>query len=291
MGTSERGLVWRLLQYGLLIRIDRPIGSLLLLWPTLWGLWIAGHGQPQALIVAVFLAGVFLTRSAGCVINDYADRDFDPHVARTRDRPLAAGHITPHQALGLFAVLCLCALGLVLLLNRLTLMLAFIGLALTAVYPFVKRYSHLPQFFLGVAFSWGIPMAFAAQTGRVPGLAWGLVLANLFWAVAYDTMYAMADREDDLKVGVKSTAILFGRYDRAWVAVFQAASLITLAAIGNSLGLGSYYYGGWLLALLLALYQQYLIRRRDRAASFKAFLNNGWFGAAIFVGLVLAYLE
>jgi len=291
MVMSESRLIGRLTQYGLLIRLDKPIGSLLLLWPTLWALWIAGQGRPDALNVAVFLAGVFVMRSAGCVINDYADRDLDPHVERTRGRPLAAGLIGPVEALVVFAVLCLCGLALVLLLNRLTVMLAFIGVALTAVYPFVKRYSHLPQFFLGVAFSWGIPMAYAAQTGHVPGLAWVLVLANLCWAVAYDTMYAMADREDDLKVGVKSTAILFGRYDRFSVGVFQAVTLAILAVIARSLNLNAYYYVGWVLALGLALYQQYLIRDRGRSESFKAFLNNAWFGGAIFTGLVLAYLD
>lgn len=287
----ERGLVWRFTQYGRLIRLDRPIGSLLLLWPTLWGLWIAGEGRPDPLIVSVFLAGVLVMRSAGCVINDYADRAFDPRVERTRDRPLAAGHVTRREALVLFFALCLCALGLVLLLNRLAILLALVGVVITAVYPFIKRYSHLPQFVLGLAFSWGIPMAFAAQTGDVPAVAWSLMLANLCWTVAYDTMYAMADRDDDMKVGVKSTAILFGRYDRLLVGVFQVATLGVLALIGNALVLGAYYYGAWWLAVGLALYQQYLIRNREREESFKAFLNNTWFGAAIFVGLLLDFLH
>jgi 4-hydroxybenzoate polyprenyltransferase len=280
----------RLPQYLLLMRADRPIGTFLLLWPTLWALWIAGQGRPDALVVVVFTAGVFLVRSAGCVINDYADRDFDPHVARTRERPLAARRVSAREALALFAVLGLAAFGLVLLMNRLTVLMALAGAFLTVSYPFLKRLTHLPQFYLGAAFGWGIPMAFAAQTGGVPAVAWLLFLANVLWAVAYDTMYAMVDREDDLKIGVKSTAILFGRYDRAMVGVAQALTLALLAGAGAALGLGAYYHvllGG---AGVFAVYQQWLIRAREPKRCFRAFLNNAWFGAAVFVGLVLDYL-
>jgi 4-hydroxybenzoate polyprenyltransferase len=280
----------RLPQYLLLMRADRPIGTFLLLWPTLWALWIAGQGRPDALVVVVFTAGVFLMRSAGCVINDYADRDFDPHVARTRERPLAARRVSAREALALFAVLGLAAFGLVLLMNRLTVLMALAGAFLTVSYPFLKRLTHLPQFYLGAAFGWGIPMAFAAQTGGVPAVAWLLFLANVLWAVAYDTMYAMVDREDDLKIGVKSTAILFGRYDRAMVGVAQALTLALLAGAGAALGLGAYYHvllGG---AGVFAVYQQWLIRAQEPKRCFRAFLNNAWFGAAVFVGLVLDYL-
>ncbi len=279
----------RLTEYALLMRIDRPIGTLLLLWPTLWALWIAASGRPDALVLLVFVLGVFLMRSAGCVINDYADRGFDPHVARTRNRPLAAGRVAPREALILFAVLCLAAFALVLLLNRLTILLSLVGALLAASYPFMKRLTHIPQAYLGVAFGWGIPMAFAAQTGAVPATAWWLLAANVVWAVAYDTMYAMVDRADDLRVGVKSTAILFGRRDRLAVGLLQALTLALLAAIGVSLNLGAYYYGGLAAAAALAGYQQFLIRHREPARCFKAFLNNAWFGAAVFGGLALHY--
>jgi 4-hydroxybenzoate polyprenyltransferase len=224
------------------------------------------------------------------VINDYADRDFDPHVARTRERPLAARRVSAREALALFAVLGLAAFGLVLLMNRLTVLMALAGAFLTVSYPFLKRLTHLPQFYLGAAFGWGIPMAFAAQTGGVPAVAWLLFLANVLWAVAYDTMYAMVDREDDLKIGVKSTAILFGCYDRAMVGVAQALTLALLAGAGAALGLGAYYHvllGG---AGVFAVYQQWLIRAQEPKRCFRAFLNNAWFGAAVFVGLVLDYL-
>jgi 4-hydroxybenzoate polyprenyltransferase len=280
----------RLKDYAQLMRLHRPIGILLLLWPTLWALWIAGHGRPDPPVFVVFVLGVVLMRSAGCVINDYADRDFDPHVARTRDRPVAAGRVSPREALALFTVLCLIAFALVLTLNRLTVLLSFAGAFLAATYPFLKRYSHLPQFYLGMAFGWGIPMAFAAQTGGVPGLAWILFAANIFWAVAYDTAYAMVDREDDLKVGVKSTAILFGRHDRAMIFVFHIVTIALLALTGALAGLGLGYYAGLTAALGFALYQQRLMRHRDRDGCFRAFLNNNWFGAAVFAGLVLDYL-
>jgi len=279
----------RLRDYALLMRLDRPIGILLLLWPTLWGLWFAGEGRPDWRVLAVFVVGVVLMRSAGCVINDYADRGFDPHVARTRERPLAAGRVSPRAALVLFAVLCLAAFALVLTLNRLTILLSFAGAFLAASYPFLKRHTHLPQFYLGVAFGWGIPMAFAAQTGTVPPLAWVLFAANVCWSVAYDTAYAMVDREDDLKVGVKSTAILFGRYDRLFIGLFHALTLGLLAAAGVLAGRGFLYYVGLAAAALLTLYQQYLIRDRARDHCFKAFLDNSRFGAAVFAGLALDY--
>jgi len=280
----------RLLQYAYLMRLHRPIGIFLLLWPALWALWIAGEGSPDPLVLFVFVAGVVLMRSAGCVINDYADRDFDPHVARTRGRPIAAGQVTPRGALILFAVLCLLALGLVLLMNSLTIWLSLVGALLAVTYPFMKRYTHLPQVYLGAAFGWAVPMAFAAQTGEVPRVAWLLFVATILWATAYDTMYGMVDREDDLKIGVKSTAILFGESDRLIIAIIQVVLLLALVLAGQAAGLGLYYYFGLLLATALLVYQQYLIRERRPAACFKAFLNNNWFGAAVFGGIVLEYL-
>ena len=280
----------RLRQYAYLMRLHKPIGIFLLLWPTLWALWIAGEGYPDPLVVFVFVSGVVLMRSAGCVINDYADRDFDPHVARTRERPIAAGRVTPREALVLFAVLCLAAFALVLLMNSLTVWMSLGGGLLAATYPFMKRYTHLPQVYLGAAFGWAVPMAFAAQTGELPKVAWLLFVATVLWATAYDTMYGMVDREDDLKIGVKSTAILFGEADRVIIAVIQGVLLIALVLAGQSAGLGGYYYFGLLLALGLVFYQQYLIREREPAACFKAFLNNNWFGAAVFGGILLDYL-
>ena len=280
----------RLLQYAYLMRLHRPIGIFLLLWPALWALWIAGEGSPDPLVVFVFVAGVVLMRSAGCVINDYADRDFDPHVARTRERPIAAGCVKPKEALILFAVLCLLALGLVLLMNSLTIWLSLVGALLAVTYPFMKRYTHLPQVYLGAAFGWAVPMAFAAQTGEVPRVGWLLFVATILWATAYDTMYGMVDREDDLKIGVKSTAILFGDSDRLIIAIIQVVLLLALVLAGQAAGLGIYYYFGLLLATTLLVYQQYLIRERRPAACFKAFLNNNWFGAAVFGGIVLDHL-
>jgi len=278
----------KLKEYAQLMRLDRPIGILLLMWPTLWGLWFAGAGRPGWLILFVFVIGVVLMRSAGCVINDYADREFDPHVERTRNRPLAAGRVSKREALTLFISLCLAAFLLVLLMNRLTIALSFAGAFLAASYPFMKRYTHLPQFYLGVAFGWSIPMAFAAQTGSVPMLAWILFVANMFWSVAYDTAYAMVDREDDLKVGVKSTAILFGRFDRLMIAVFHLLCLALLAWAGKIAGLGPLYFAGLAIALSLAAWQQWLIRDRQGPACFRAFLNNNWFGAVVFAGLFLS---
>ncbi len=278
-----------LLPYAQLMRLDRPVGTLLLLWPTLWALWIASEGSPDSLVLFVFVSGVFLMRSAGCVANDYADRDFDGHVARTRERPLPAGRIKPRQALLLLAGLCLLAFLLVLLMNNLTIMLSFVGIVLAITYPFSKRYTYLPQFHLGLAFGWGIPMAFAAQTNEVTDIAWLLLIANVLWSVAYDTMYAMVDREDDLKIGVKSTAILFADMDRLIIGCIQILMLICMLFIGEKLELGLYYYASLGVAAALFAYQQYLIRERDKAGCFTAFLNNNWAGMAIFIGLLLHY--
>ena len=279
----------RLREYALLMRLDRPIGSLLLLWPALWALWIAAQGAPDPRILLIFVVGVVLMRSAGCVINDYADRDIDPRVARTRDRPLAAGRVAPREALGLFLALCLGAFALVLLLNPLTVMLSVAGFALAATYPFHKRFSPLPQVHLGLAFGWAVPMAFAALQNGVPPLAWLLMGAALLWAVAYDTMYAMVDREDDLRAGVKSTAILFGAHDRALIGVFQILTLLALLLAGRHAGLGPAYHAGLVVAGGLALHQQRLIRGRAPARCFRAFLNNNWFGGSVFGGIALDY--
>lgn len=280
----------RLYQYYLLTRLHKPTGMLLLLWPTLWALWIAAGGVPELHILLVFVLGVVLMRSAGCVINDYADRNFDPHVRRTRERPIAAGKVSPREALLLFSVLCAAAFALVLTLNRHTLYLSFGALLLAAIYPFAKRYTQLPQLVLGAAFGWAIPMAFAAVQGRVPQLGWLLFTVNVLWATAYDTFYAMVDRDDDLKIGVKSTAILFGESDRQIVGVLQGLVIGGLLLVGQLAGLGVYYYLGLLVAAGLALYQQYLARNRDRAGCFQAFLNNNWLGAAVFAGISLHYL-
>jgi 4-hydroxybenzoate polyprenyltransferase len=280
----------RLRQYALLMRLDRPIGSLLLLWPALWALWLAGAGHPQPLVVVVFVLGVVLMRSAGCVINDYADRNVDPHVARTRQRPLAAGRVTSREALSLFVVLCLLAFALVLLMNRLTVIMSFGAVILAVIYPFMKRYTHLPQVVLGMAFGWAVPMAYAAQTGAVPPVAWLLFIATVLWDTAYDTMYAMVDRPDDLRIGVKSTAILFGEADRHLIALIQGLFFVVMIMIGRQMQLGVYYYAGLVTAMGLAAYQLLLIRRRDPGECFKAFLNNNWFGMAIFAGIVVHYL-
>ena len=280
----------KLCDYALLIRFDRPIGTFLLLWPTLWGLWIAAQGQPSAKNVIIFVAGVFVMRSAGCIINDVADRDIDQHVDRTKERPITSGRVSVKEAMVLFAGFGLIAFLLVLNLNVKAIMLSMVGAVLAACYPFMKRITHLPQVFLGVAFSWGIPMAFAAQTNTVPSICWWIMLANLFWVVAYDTMYAMSDKEDDLKIGVKSTAILFGQYDRVMVLICQALVFVLLIHIGQLLALNHYYYFMLGLAGLFALFQVSLYYTRDRQKCFQAFLNNAWFGASIFVGLVLAYL-
>ncbi len=279
----------RLKEYALLVRLHRPIGILLLLWPTLWGLWVAGAGEPPVRMLLIFVLGVVLTRSAGCVINDYADRDFDPHVERTRDRPIAAGRVAPREALALFVALALLAFLLVLQLNAFALTLSLGALFLAVSYPFLKRYTHLPQLYLGIAFGWPILMAFAALTETLPPVAWTLFLANVCWSVAYDTQYSMVDRDDDIRIGVKSTAILFGTYDRLLVGVAHASTLGSLVLAGAIATLGPWYYAGLLAAAGLALYQQHLMRNRDRDGCFRAFLNNNWFGAAVFAGLLLHY--
>jgi len=280
----------RLRAYAELMRLDRPVGIWLLLWPTLWALWLASGGLPSLVLLAVFTAGTVVMRSAGCVINDFADRDFDPQVARTRNRPLASGRLRAVDALVLFAALLLCALLLALPLNGRALLLALPAALLAASYPFAKRFHSLPQAHLGLAFSWGIPMAYAAVRGVVPWREAGLLMAaNVCWVIAYDTLYAMADREDDLKIGVKSSAILFGRYDRLIVGLLQLATLLLLAAVGALAALRWPYYAGLLLAAGLAAQEQWMAHRREPAACFRAFLHNVRFGAAVFAGLALSY--
>ena len=271
--------------YEKLMRLDKPIGTLLLLWPTLWALWIATDGQPQALVAWIFILGTLLMRSAGCVINDYADRDFDPHVERTKDRPLAARRVSTREALTLAGVLVFLAFLLVLPIFREVWWLTLIAVFLAASYPFTKRFFALPQAYLGVAFGFGIPMAFAAVTGEVSPLGWTLLLSNIFWALAYDTEYAMVDREDDLKIGIRTAAITFGRFDVVAVMLCYAATLGILAAVGRELDYGVPYFSGLGLAAALAAYHYTLIRHRDRAGCFAAFRHNNWFGAAIFAGI------
>jgi len=273
-----------------LTRLHRPIGILLLLWPTLWGVWIAGGGYPAWHIVVVFTFGTVLMRSAGCVINDYADRHIDRHVERTRGRPLASGRVSEAEALWLAAALTLAAFLLVLTLNALTLLLSIPAVFLAASYPFTKRFFAIPQAYLGIAFGFGIPMAFAAQLGGVPPVAWLLLLANVFWAIAYDTEYAMVDRDDDIHLGIHSSALLFGKYDVAAVMACYAVTLGLLAAAGRTVGLGWAYYAGLAVAAGIALYHYTLIRNRNREQCFKAFLHNNWFGAAVFAGVALDYL-
>jgi 4-hydroxybenzoate polyprenyltransferase len=283
-------LLDRALQYSLLARLHRPIGIFILLWPTFWALWIAGEGSPNKLVIFVFSLGVVLMRSAGCVINDYADRDFDPHVERTKLRPIAAGKVQSKEALAVFVVLSLCAFSLVLLLNFYTIMLSFVGAFLAASYPFMKRYTQLPQAYLGIAFGWAVPMAFAAQQDTIPNVAWVLYLAVILWALVYDTMYAMVDKEDDIKIGVKSTAILFGDYDRHIMAVLQLIIMVLLIEVGLMQQMGYLYFLGLAMASGFSIYQQRLIYHRDKALCFKAFLNNNWFGAAVFAGIFLDYI-
>lgn len=280
----------RLKHYIALTRLNRPIGILLLLWPTLWALWISSAGHPDVIVLVVFVLGTVLMRSAGCAINDYADRDFDAHVKRTAGRPLAAKKISTKEALSVAAILALIAFLLVLLfLNRLTLYLSFAALFLAISYPFTKRFLAMPQAYLGIAFGFGIPMAFAAQTGSVPALAWWMLLANIFWTLAYDTEYAMVDRDDDVKIGIKTTALLFGRYDVAIVMACYAAMLAILVAIGNAVGLGWPYFTGLVVACGIALFHYTLIRERLREQCFKAFLHNNWLGFAVFCGVMVDY--
>ena len=275
--------------YVRLTRLDRPIGIWLLMWPTLWALWIAGHGRPDAKLFVIFVLGTVLMRSAGCAINDYADRSFDPNVARTKDRPVAAGRVSPIEALLLFAGLSLTALTLVLQLNRSTLLLAVAGAALAVSYPFIKRFLSVPQLYLGLSFGWGIPMAFEAQLERIPRVAWLLFLANLLWVTVYDTMYAMVDRDDDVKIGVRSTAILFGDSDRHIIAALQGLTLLSLYLVGGMMRMSHWYYGGLAAGALFFLYELWLIRARDREACFRAFLNNHYFGLCVFLGIALNY--
>ena len=277
-------------QYWILARFNRPIGILILLWPALWALWVASAGHPDPLVLTVICSGVVLMRAAGCVINDYADRDFDPHVERTKQRPIAAGKVTPKEALWFFVILCLWAFGLVLLLNTYTIALSFVGAFLAASYPFMKRYTQLPQAYLGIAFGWAVPMSFSAQTDAIPPVAWVMYLAVLLWALVYDTMYAMVDKDDDLKIGVKSTAILFGAYDRHIMAVLQLIIISLLIAVGQMQQLHLPYYGGLVVATGLSIYQQKLIYHREKTLCFKAFLNSNWFGVAVFIGLCVDYL-
>lgn len=280
----------RLALYFELMRLDRPVGTLLLLWPTLAALWLAARGLPPWHLIAVFTVGTFVMRSAGCVINDIADRDWDRFVARTRERPLTAGRVSEREALGLFAVLVLLAALLLVFVTPLTRALAVAGLALAVVYPFAKRWTYLPQVVLGAAFSWAIVMAYASVQSSVPAEAWLLFVGSLFWIVAYDTEYAMVDRDDDLRVGIKSTAILFGGADRFMVGVLQAGALLTLALLGAQLELGTFYHAGLAAAAALFGYQQFLIRDRSRDGCFRAFRNNTWVGFALFAGVVLETL-
>ncbi|MBT3046231.1 MAG: 4-hydroxybenzoate octaprenyltransferase [Candidatus Thiodiazotropha sp.] len=289
-GTGPVDWLERLRRYALLVRLNRPIGILLLLWPTLWALWIAGDGMPAWNIVLIFIAGVALMRSAGCAINDYADRDFDGHVARTQTRPIASGLVTPAEALGVFLALSLIAASLLFFLNWPTRFMSLVALLLTAVYPFMKRYTHLPQIVLGAAFGWAVPMAFMALNEAVPMVAWLLFGSALIWALIYDTQYAMVDRDDDLKIGIKSSAILFGRHDRLIIGLLQAIMIALLLVIGDLVGRGLYYNLGVMAGVALFAYQQWLIRRRESKACFQAFLNNNQFGMLIFIGLVVDYL-
>lgn len=280
----------RFKSYLQLMRFDRPIGTLLLLWPTLWALWLAAGGFPQWHLLLIFSLGVLLMRSAGCVINDYADRGVDGHVRRTAQRPLATGAVSAREALLLFAALCGAAFVLVLFTNRLTILLSFVAVALAATYPFMKRYTHLPQVVLGAAFGWSIPMAFAAQSGEVPRAAWLLFSANLLWTIAYDTFYAMVDREDDLKIGVKSTAILFGDDDRLATATLQVLTLLTLIFVGVQFKLAYWFYVALIGVAVLFVHQQWLIRERRPDLCFRAFIDNNRVGALIFAGIFLHYL-
>ena len=286
---STPSLRTRLTAYIQLMRADKPIGTYLLLWPTLWALWIAAEGVPALDLLLIFSLGVFLTRSAGCVINDYADRHIDGHVKRTHARPLPSGRVTEREAIYLFCGLMLVSFLLVLLTNTMTILMSFGGLALAFIYPFMKRYTHLPQLVLGAAFGWAIPMAFTAIQEQIPLTAWLLYAAKLLWTVAYDTQYAMVDRDDDLKIGVKSTAVLFGRHDKLIVGMLQLATLGVLVWVGQLEQLGVWYHVGLVAALGFFIYQQWLIRHRERMPCFRAFLNNHYAELAILVALIIDY--
>jgi len=279
----------KILLYAELIRFANPIGVYLLLWPTLWALAVAGEGAPNRWVLFVFVVGVFLMRSAGCAINDYADRDIDRHIARTKDRPLTSGRITEKEVIMVFLALSLLAFLLVLSLNRFTVLLSIVGLVLAATYPFMKRFHYLPQVHLGAAFGWAVPMAFAAQSESLPKQAWLLYLAAVIWAVIYDTMYSMADREDDLKIGIKSSAILFGEYDRAIIGLFQFLFILTLWLTGKELAFSTIYFYALGLVILLMIYEQFLIVYRVPENCFRAFLHNHWIGAIVFFGIMGHY--
>jgi 4-hydroxybenzoate polyprenyltransferase len=273
-----------------LVRLDRPVGIWLLMWPTLWALWLAGRGKPDEHVFVVFMLGTVLMRSAGCAINDFADRRYDPHVERTGQRPLAAGRVSGREAVAIWVILSLASLGLVMTLDRLTIELACIGAVLVVVYPFLKRFFPLPQLWLGAAFSWSVPMAYAAQAHEIPRLAWLLFAAGVLWSVVYDTMYAMVDRDDDLKLGIRSAAITFGDADRWVLGALQALVLYALWLAGEQCSLGHWFRAGLGAGALFFLYQQWLIRKRDRADCFRAFVNNQWFGLVVFAGIALDYL-
>jgi 4-hydroxybenzoate polyprenyltransferase len=286
---SQHPLKQKLQAYVHLMRADRPIGTYLLLWPTLWALWIASEGLPALDLLLIFCLGVFLTRSAGCVINDFADRHIDGHVKRTLNRPLPSGRVREREAIYLFCGLMLVSFLLVLLTNAMTILMSFGGLALAFIYPFMKRYTHLPQLVLGAAFGWAIPMAFTATQEALPLTAWLLYLAKLLWTVAYDTQYAMVDRDDDLKIGVKSTAVLFGRHDRLIIALLQLATLVVMLWVGQIEQLGLWYWLGLAGAATLFVYQHWLIRARERMPCFRAFLNNHYAELLVLLGLILEY--
>jgi 4-hydroxybenzoate polyprenyltransferase len=291
MNRTAMTLTERLTEYEKLMRLDKPIGILLLAWPTLWGLWLSSLGRPDFMVLWIFVIGIVLMRSAGCVINDYADRDFDPHVERTKNRPLAAGRVSPKEALILAGVLALLAFVLILpLQNMLLIQLSVIAAFLAASYPYTKRFLAIPQAYLGIAFGFGIPMAYAAHLDAIPSIAWVLMAANVFWAVAYDTEYAMVDRADDLKIGIKTSAITFGRHDITAVMLCYGITLALLGYVGWQLHLGWPYYLGLAAAAGIAGYHYTLIKERDPARCFKAFLHNNWFGAAVFAGMVASLL-
>lgn len=288
---TARSLARRLEAYAQLMRLDRPIGIWLLLWPVLWALWIAGAGRPPERVLIIFVLGVFVMRAAGCVVNDFADRDIDPQVKRTRDRPLAARRVSPYEALALFGVLIAIALWLVTKLDPFTIRLSVVGALLTVSYPLMKRWFPLPQFYLGLSFGgWGIPMAFAATLGTIPRVGWVLFFAAVLWAMVYDTLYAMVDREDDLKLGVRSSALLFADMDRLIIGAMQAMMLFALHLAGRSMEFGPWYRAGLAAAAVFFLWQQWIIRDREPAACFRAFLNNHYVGMVIFLGIVLDHL-
>lgn len=282
--TSDKAVA-----YWQLMRMDKPIGTLLLLWPTLWALIISAQGMPDIKVLIVFVLGVVFMRAAGCVINDFADRKVDGHVKRTKQRPLPSGRVTSKEALGLFFLLSTSSFLLVLSMNALTIQLSFVGIVLAFIYPFMKRFTHLPQLFLGLAFSWAIPMAWAAQAHEVPMMVWFIFTINALWTIAYDTQYAMVDRDDDLKIGIKSTAILFGRFDKMIIGVLQLVTLAMLMAVGTWYQLGASYYWSLLMVGALFVYQQHLIRHRDRELCFRAFLNNNYVGMIVTIGLFIAF--